>query len=80
MPSPFRPPPYPSAGAQLWRFGRTWEAFFPNWNPYLGQAARGEPLFQINVLSPTGDTSDEPSIRRARRPLSVIIFRFRPPR
>src|SRR5665647_3466362 len=42
---------------------RRGEAFFPAGSPYLGQTVLGEPVGQSNVLSPTGDTSDETSIR-----------------
>jgi hypothetical protein len=68
-----------AGGSQHRGRGGIWEAFFPDGNPYLGQAVLGEPLYQANVLSPTGDASDEPSIRRARRPLPVIILRIQQP-
>ena len=57
------------------------EAFIPRGTAYLGQTF-GEPRRRCNVLSPTGDSSDETSIRRGRvrRPLPVIILRFRQPR
>jgi hypothetical protein len=50
----------------------------PGGSPYLGQAILGEPIRPSNVLFPTGDTSDETSVRcGTRRPLPVIILRFR---
>ena len=38
-----------AASSQGW----LWEAFFYHGKPYLGQAVLGEPVRQINVLSPT---------------------------
>src|SRR5258705_4702060 len=54
------------------------EAFFPKRKPYLGRTVVKEPVCQSNVLSPTGDTCDEISIRRGRPfRLAVTVLRFR---
>ncbi len=78
-PLPAASRPLPGNNISAWNIPRSYprEAFIPDGNPYLGQAVPGEPLYQTNVLSRTGDTRDETSIRRARRPLPVIILRIR---
>jgi hypothetical protein len=50
-----RPDPTQYPQAKAWqRAPITWprEAFIPRGTPYLGQAVLGEPVRQINVLSP----------------------------